>query len=91
MAHSAKYHFSSKLFPISSEWSIPIFVKVCFYEYSKVPMCLKNLHDPAPKLFQIMYGVRNLEMSIRFSLKSLNDFLGQKCLKLKLRSAFVPT
>ena len=38
------------------------------------------------------YGVRNLEMAICFSLFGrLNDFIGQKCLKLKLRSAFVPT
>ena len=41
-----------------------------------------------------MYSARNLEMTIRFflyNLGSLNDFIGQKCLKLKLRSAFVPS
>ena len=44
------------------------------------------------RTYVCMYGARNIEMSIRFSLKSrpLNDFIGQKCLKLKLRSAFVP-
>ena len=39
------------------------------------------------------HSARNLEMTIRFSLQfrlSLNDFIGQKCLKLNLRSTFVP-
>ena len=40
-----------------------------------------------------MYGARNFEMTNRFFYKisRLNDFIGQKYLKLKLRSAFVPT
>ena len=34
------------------------------------------------------YGARNLEI---YNFSRLNDFIDQKCLKLKLRSAFVPT
>ena len=67
------------------------------YYFQKTLIQLYKIQTPvrysSNNLNICLYSARNLEMSIRFSLKlgRLNNFIGQKCLKLKLRSAFVPT
>ena len=59
-------------------------VKKCFKkpDFYKIPSKISGLH------FSCTYFCIAPEI---LNLGCLNDFIGQKCLKLKLRSAFVPT